>query len=964
MLQTIILEKKNAWLQSPDCTVKSLVDYIRTKGEMRETQIEAIETYLFLKIAGENKPLWQLFAEGLFNPEVDLSKLNVNETARACFVTNTAARSLYLFASRKENGKSLLPEVEQYILDSPETIEYEKIIKEIFYDVSYSDYLFSLPMGAGKTYLMAAFIYLDLYFAINEPRNKNFAHNFIVLVPSGLKSSIVPSLKTIEKFNPSWVLDEPAASEIKRLLKFEVLDQPKTAKQSNKARNPNAQKINHHLAAPNLKGLVLVVNAEKVILDRIDVVKVGETISIDFHENATDEQDKQANELRNLIGKIPNLQILIDEVHHAATDDIKLRQVVNRWNAKGSITTVLGFSGTPYLDAPDKIGLNEKTVIKFPQITNTVYYFPLLSAIQQFLKKPTIRIAEKLGALNIIERGVENFYKDYKETTYANGCIAKMAIYCGNIERLEEEVFPFVTELIKKHGDSEANILKFHRGNKRYKISKENEREYNSLDLALSKKRIILLVQIGKEGWDCKSLGGVILSQQGDCPRNMVLQTSCRCLRQVVKGNKETALIWLNDENAKALNAQLKEEQNTSIQEINNIGAGHSADLVDRFPRIDYLQLPPVDFYQMRIDYTTTMIEDSPNSDKKLMKLTETLDTLKRSSVIKTVTNLTQVTEREVVGAYGTRIINYSHFLLDIVKGSFGTLTIPVVEEQSKYVEQIFSVITFDKNGSLLLNDQYDYDRILTEIRLAFWIKRNVETKEDVVKQNAELLLIDKLHAVQKNDKLYPNGEDVKDILNADATGKTIEEIEKELEAFNTQLKELVAKQGMIIPYQPKTISYAVKSKDKTFHYLPYDFSQSGLEKDVLEKILTLQEFKQRQLEIYYNGERGLTNFVIHCYGKKGTSWKSVGKYTPDFLVVQRKKKALHKIMILETKGEGFRHDPKFVEKKNYVSSEFLRLNETKFGYRRFEYLYIPENEPQEKITQLLNDSIVQFFND
>jgi type III restriction enzyme len=40
---------------------------------------------------------------------------------------------------------------------------------------------------------------------------------------------------------------------------------------------------------------------------------------------------------------------LIDEVHHAATDDIKLRQAVNYWHSKGNITTVLGFSGTPYL---------------------------------------------------------------------------------------------------------------------------------------------------------------------------------------------------------------------------------------------------------------------------------------------------------------------------------------------------------------------------------------------------------------------------------------------------------------------------------------------------------------------------------------------------------------------------------------------------------------------------------------
>ena len=57
-------------------------------------------------------------------------------------------------------------------------------------------------MGAGKTYLMAAFIYLDLYFAKNVPTNPAFAHNFIIFAPSGLKSSVVPSLKTIQDFNP------------------------------------------------------------------------------------------------------------------------------------------------------------------------------------------------------------------------------------------------------------------------------------------------------------------------------------------------------------------------------------------------------------------------------------------------------------------------------------------------------------------------------------------------------------------------------------------------------------------------------------------------------------------------------------------------------------------------------------------------------------------------------------------
>ena len=43
MLNQIIKSKTNLWLQSEDCTIKEIVKYIRDKGEMRDTQIEAIE---------------------------------------------------------------------------------------------------------------------------------------------------------------------------------------------------------------------------------------------------------------------------------------------------------------------------------------------------------------------------------------------------------------------------------------------------------------------------------------------------------------------------------------------------------------------------------------------------------------------------------------------------------------------------------------------------------------------------------------------------------------------------------------------------------------------------------------------------------------------------------------------------------------------------------------------------------
>jgi type III restriction enzyme len=144
--------------------------------------------------------------------------LNINQTAREYLSEHKDAFALYDFARTKTDKGTLLPELEKLIVDKPTELDYDTIIKSIFYNVSYADYLMSLPMGAGKTFLMAAFIYLDLYFADNEPNNKAFAHNFLVLIPSGLKSSIVPSLKTIENYDPSWVLPEPSASKLKKTI--------------------------------------------------------------------------------------------------------------------------------------------------------------------------------------------------------------------------------------------------------------------------------------------------------------------------------------------------------------------------------------------------------------------------------------------------------------------------------------------------------------------------------------------------------------------------------------------------------------------------------------------------------------------------------------------------------------------------------------------------------------------------
>lgn len=436
MFYKLIKKKCDEWLRSSECTIRELIQYIHAQNKMRDAQIEAIQIYLFLKIVCGNKPLWQLFSEGIFN-SLDLNAMALTLEERELFISNKGAAALLEYSLLKDkNGDQIAPELEKFLKKWGAQIDYEAVFQKIFYGVTYTDYLFSLPMGAGKTYLMAAFIYLDLYFTQNEPDNPAFAHNFMVLAPSGLKSSIVPSLKNIQSFDPTWVIPEPTASQLKRMIKFEILDEQKSARKSNLVRNPNAQKINNHQPLEDLMGLVAITNAEKVILDR-----AGKSEDLELFDKEEQARIRMANELRNIIGKIPHLAVFIDEVHHAADGEIKLRQVVEEWTKGHSFCGVLGFSGTPYLDKAESVALSENFAIKNTELSNVVYYYPLIEGLGNFLKIPEVKYADN-DTETIIRNGVREFLDKYRDTVYENGTCAKLAIYCGQIETLEEMIYP------------------------------------------------------------------------------------------------------------------------------------------------------------------------------------------------------------------------------------------------------------------------------------------------------------------------------------------------------------------------------------------------------------------------------------------------------------------------------------------------------------------------------------------
>ena len=943
MFHSLIAKKRNIWYKSKDCAVNGIINYIQKQDKLRDAQIEAIKTYLYLKIACDNKPLWRLFYEGAFN-YLDIDYLNIHNGLREYFEKNPCALSLYQYAL--DNGKY---NIAKTIQNEYKTIDYKNFFQKLFYDISYADYLFSLPMGAGKTYLMASFIYLDLYFAQNEMQNKNFAHNFIILVPSGLKTSILPSLKTIQNFDPSWIIPEPSATNIKRLIKFEILNESKTDKRSNKIRNPNVAKISSYQPYQNMFGVVLITNAEKVILDKIDKEPT-------LYENATNEEKLSwiaANELRNTISKIPNMSVFIDEVHHAAKDDIKLRQVVNEWNKNGSINMVAGFSGTPYLKKKEKIQLNNanNTAIEYKEISNTVYYYPLIKGIGNFLKTPTVKISYSSNRLDIVESGLREFFED--NIKYKNSLGEKIAVYCGNIENLENIIYPKVCEILLEYkiNPNEA-ILKFHKGNSDYPEPKDAQYIFDNLDSPLSKIKVILLVGIGKEGWDCKSLSAVILSQEGDCPTNMTLQTSCRCLRQVEKGADEKALIYLNESNAYKLSSQLKAEQQISIEELQN-GSEEERIRIERYDRTKQLNLPFIDFYQIKLEYESVIIQKA-NPKKDLLKL-DYIENEKTLIIEKDFKGniINQNIEEYILKE---EIANFNQWLYEIQKNSFNTIKLEEIKTRKYELKKIFDNITYTKNEKLYFDGKYNKAEIESLIRKAFIDKRTFKVKKEILPQNSELLLVESLISPlfvdnkREENRFIPEQKEVKEIIDED-NGKLGRELtEKELQAI--EMLKQTGNEDVISLMQSKTKKHP--HKDKTYHYLPYR-TDSNFEISIFNQILTLQDFNDLGLEIYYNGEENLTNFRILTYKDN----INLGRYTPDFLIIKRNKNKdkIDKILILETKGAGFSKN--FEDKRNFMR-EFIDINNNRFGYNKFEFLYI-EDSNKEAIIEI-DKKLKEFF--
>ena len=306
----------------------------------------------------------------------------------------------------------------------------------------------------------------------------------------------------------------------------------------------------------------------------------------------------------------------------------------------------------------------------------------------------------------------------------------------------------------------------------------------------------------------------------------------------------------------------------------------------------------------------------------------------------------------------GNEPASFNAWLYRITKGSFGFVTMEQLRSYNEALNAIFEQITYTKDSVRYYSSKYNHSAIEANIRKAFCDKCSFSTREELIPEEANLLNIANFTSTiqtEKPEDYYPDAKTVENIM-LDDNGKL------KLDPKIQQLIDLAMSTGNEVFAKDVLKQHSSHpQKNRSFHYLPYR-TDSGFEQTFLREVLGLDDIATLDLEVYYNGDRAMTEFKIKCYKNSGGKWSYVGIYTPDFLIIKRKDGKIHKAIIVETKGDIYKNDPAFKDKRTFMETEFAKKNNKAFGYDRFDYLYLEDSLPDNDRIILTHKRIKEFF--
>jgi type III restriction enzyme len=808
---------------------KRFLDYndpTNSKAFLRQPQFEALEIYVFLKEFLDNQPVHKIFRE-------------------------------WSEGKGKFEGRTIADKTGQLnILEEKSKEDFDEIFKYLHkFAGTYANYIFALTMGTGKTILMATCIYYEFLLANKFPSDKRFCHNALVFAPD---KTVLQSLKEIETFDMGKVVPPEYVNFLTSNIKFHFLDDTGASLSIiDQSRFniiiSNTQKIILKKQNKEKSPLEKLLNSGKPTYQSNSVYEAAADL-YGFDE-PEDETSLTTNQRFEKLCRITQLGIYIDEAHHAfgntLASDMGLKKsktslratvdelAVSLERAGTHVVACYNFTGTPY--------------VKDQILPEVVYAFGLQDAIsKQFLKKVQINSFSNTRNTEFVKLAVDDFVKHTQGQRY-EGKLPKLAFFAASIEELQKELRPAVEQAIADYGISPDRIL-VNVGDPKL-TSNDDLREFNRLDSTDSEKQFILLVNKGREGWNCRSLFGVGLFRQ---PKSkiFVLQATMRCLR-AISDTQQTGLVFLSEDNRQILEDELQQNFRCSISDME--GSGNTGETIT----VHVLKEKTITLKRVRHQYT---IKEKTITTGINLELAEALKPEKLEKY--------QLTRTSQKGLDLKNAVNSMKKIEDITyvreKREFSELTL--VSEIACYLNKpclwLEDILSTTLDG---------FDKIL-----------------EAVNTHNELLY----------DWIIPRL--FKEFYDIDAYQKS-EEYEVELIKLNEDGYQITGKPDKIVRSTDPDVT--IEHREKSFHLDTYCFD-SVPEKDYFWELLREEKIK----EIYFTGmlTHGQSEFFIQYIDPDSHAIRS---YYPDFLY-QREDGTY---VIVEVKGDHMIDDPTVQAKKEFA---------------------------------------------
>lgn len=528
---------------------------------LRQPQFEALEIYIFLKEFLDNKPV------------ADLFKAWTNREGQ--FADRTKA------AMQRSGQLNLFEELTKDQYDEIfATMRSQKRI--------YPNYIFALTMGTGKTILMATCIFYEFILANKFPKDERYCHNALVFAPD---TTVLQSLREIQTMEKRLVVPPEYLNWLEANIKFYFLEETGASLDI-------IDRSRYNVIISNTQKIILKrQHKEKTPLERLlnsgkPTFQAGSVYDqfADLYELDTpeDETDLTTNQRFEKLRRLEQLGVFVDEAHHAfgtnLARDVGAQKDTRQTSLRNSIDLLaqslrksgtrvvacFNFTGTPYV--------GEQVL---PEV---VYAFGLQEAIdKEFLKRVRINGYTNPKSAEFIELAIDDFLTHNDLEDRHEGLRPKIAFFASTINELKSELRPAVEAALARRSIPTSKIL-VNVGDDKLTTS-EDIREFNRLDMPNSDKQFILLVNKGREGWNCRSLFGVGLYRK-PTSKIFVLQATMRCLRIIGEG-QPTGNVYLSQENVKILDDELQQNFRVSLDDIQATGS-------DRTQLHIRVNLPPV----------------------------------------------------------------------------------------------------------------------------------------------------------------------------------------------------------------------------------------------------------------------------------------------------------------------------------------------------------------------------------